>query len=50
LMALVAAVGAGSCPLCICDVDSSGVTTATDALSILRRAVGQPIALMCVAC
>ena len=45
-----AAVGAATCDPCQCDVDNSGganPVTATDALRILRRAVGLPIALSC---
>jgi len=50
LFALKAAVGSGSCALCICDVDNSGGVTATDALIILKLAVGQPVTVNCVAC
>jgi hypothetical protein len=40
LMTLRTAVGSDTCPLEICDVDSSGAITAPDALLILRVAVG----------
>jgi hypothetical protein len=50
LIALRAAVGSGSCAVCVCDVNDSGSTNATDALIILRKAVGQPIELVCSAC
>ena len=50
LIALSAAVGLSECPLCVCDVDDSGGTAATDALILLRYAVGQPVTLDCPAC
>jgi hypothetical protein len=40
LLALQAAVGSTVCPACECDVDSSGAVMASDALAILRTAVG----------
>lgn len=51
LAALNTAVGRpGICRLCLCDVDGSGVVTATDALSILRRAVGLDGDFDCASC
>ena len=50
LFVLKAAVGSLQCPLCTCDVDSSGSITASDALRTLKKAVGQPITLTCPAC
>lgn len=50
LAALQAAVALRFCPLCTCDVDGSGLTTATDALMILRAAVALPVELHCPAC
>jgi hypothetical protein len=50
LTTLNAAVGAGQCLLCICDVDSSGGIAATDALLLLNFAVGQDVNLTCPAC
>ncbi len=35
------------CPDYVCDVDGSGAITATDALMILRRAVGSEVPLNC---
>ncbi|NQY92294.1 MAG: hypothetical protein HRT46_11660 [Deltaproteobacteria bacterium] len=40
LFTLQAAVGSTVCPACECDVDSSGAVMASDALAILRTAVG----------
>jgi hypothetical protein len=50
LASLTAAVGAGQCLLCVCDVDGSGGIAATDALLLLNFAVGQPVSLTCPAC
>ncbi|HEY2774773.1 MAG TPA: hypothetical protein VGK20_12070 [Candidatus Binatia bacterium] len=50
LFALKAAVGASNCNLCVCDVNSSGAVGASDALAILRTAVGIDTALDCPAC
>jgi hypothetical protein len=50
LLALRAAVGSGTCPLCLCDLDDSGGVTASDALAILRNAVGAAVGLSCPAC
>lgn len=47
LYALNAAVGSASCTLCECDTDDSGAVLTSDALRILKNAVGQPIALDC---
>lgn len=48
--ALRTAVGTSQCPLCVCDVDSSGGVFASDALAILQAAVGLTVALVCVPC
>lgn len=50
LQALTTAVGAGSCALYACDVDSSGSTMASDALRIRQSAVGQAVMLTCASC
>ena len=50
LFTLLAAIDAFSCPLCICDVDSSGVVSATDALAVLRTSTGLSASLQCPAC
>jgi hypothetical protein len=50
LLTLTTAVGAGSCPLCLCDVDLSADVSATDALRVLNAAVGVPVTLQCPAC
>ncbi len=47
LYALRTAVRANTCDLRVCDVDSGGSITASDALLILRRAVNQPVTLNC---
>ncbi len=39
------------CELCVCDVDSSGSSTATDALAVLRAAVFKDLGLLnCASC
>jgi len=50
LFALAAAVAQFSCDLCVCDVNSSGKTTASDALAALRTAVGSRPTLTCRSC
>jgi len=50
LYILNAAVGLVSCEPCVCDVDSSGGLTPTDALRVLRYAVGESVTLTCPAC
>jgi hypothetical protein len=50
LYTLQAAVGIATCAICVCDVDGGGSVAATDALAILRYAVGQPVTLNCPAC
>ena len=50
LATLQAAVGLLTCQLCVCDVNGSGSLSATDALTILQYAVGQPLTLDCPAC
>lgn len=47
LFVLKAAVQASSCDARVCDVNDSGSVTASDALVILKRAVGQPVELNC---
>jgi hypothetical protein len=47
---LATAVGASNCggfDPCICDVNSSGDATASDALIVLRKAVGENLSLFC---
>ncbi|RMD84614.1 MAG: hypothetical protein D6815_03805, partial [Candidatus Dadabacteria bacterium] len=43
-------VGLASCDPCVCDADGSGRVSATDALAVLKLAVGQPIGLQCDTC
>ncbi|HYB98802.1 MAG TPA: CAP domain-containing protein [Candidatus Limnocylindrales bacterium] len=50
LSTLRTAVGSGSCEMCVCDVNDNGAVTASDALTILKAAVGHDIALDCPAC
>ena len=50
LLSMRAGVGAAECAECRCDVNSAGGISATDALLILRAAVGQPVALTCPSC
>jgi hypothetical protein len=50
LFILRAAIALETCELCICDVDDSGGTSATDALATLRAAVGQSVSFTCPAC
>ncbi len=50
LLVLQAAVGAGVCLPCICDVNDVGGITSTDALLVLQAAVGQPVTLTCPPC
>lgn len=47
LFVLKAAVQSSNCHVNVCDVNDSGTITATDALIILRRAVGQNVPLQC---
>jgi hypothetical protein len=50
LLSIVLGAGsAGAQPICG-DVNDSGDVTTTDALSVLRAAVGQPVDLLCDAC
>jgi len=49
LTILKAAVSLVDCELTVCDVDSSGTITPTDALRVLNAAVGQDIVLDCPA-
>lgn len=49
LIVLRGAVDIGACPLVICDVDWSGDVTATDALGVLKTAVGLHVTLACPA-
>jgi len=50
LITLYAAVGSTFCPLCLCDVDTSGAITASDAQAVLGAAAGLPVELICPAC
>ncbi len=47
LFALGSAVGPRTCDLRVCDVNDSGTLSTTDALIILKKAVGQSIELTC---
>jgi len=47
LFTLRAAVGQVGCDLRVCDVNQSSTVTATDALTILKAAVGLPVELAC---
>jgi len=47
LFVLKAAVQASNCDVRVCDVNDSNTVTASDALRILERAVGQPLQLTC---
>lgn len=47
VVVLQAALDLRSCQICLCDVDSSGTITTTDALRILRSCVGLPADLQC---
>ena len=44
------AVGISPCALCTCDVNSSGSVSASDALIVLKNAVGQDVPLNCPPC
>lgn len=50
LFTLNAAVGLRACALCVCDVDGSTSVSASDALILLRFAVGQPYETSCPPC
>jgi len=50
LAVLNVSVGIGTCSLCVCDVDASGQVMATDALIVLRAAIGLSVTLQCGAC
>lgn len=50
LIILNVAIGLQVCDACICDVDGSGETTASDSLIALRAAVGSVANLACPAC
>jgi hypothetical protein len=50
LFILGAAVAVQTCELCVCDVNDDTAITATDALTTLAAAVGQPIVLDCPSC
>lgn len=47
---LRAAVGLETCELCVCDVNGSQSRTAADALTCLKKAVGQNVNLNCPSC
>jgi hypothetical protein len=42
--------GSRTCDLLVGDVDDSAAVQSSDVLAVLRRAVGQPLALECPAC
>jgi hypothetical protein len=50
LRVLRTGVGTAECDDCICDVDASGSIAASDALAVLRKAVGQQVELECPPC
>ena len=50
LIALYAAVGSAFCEACVCDVNTSGDVTATDAQAVLAAAVALPVELVCPPC
>jgi hypothetical protein len=50
LFVLKAAVGGATCAACRCDVDGSGSVTASDAVQVLRRALGMRARLDCPLC
>ncbi len=50
LAVLRAAVGIGSCDVCVCDTSGNRDVKATDALQCLQNAVGQPVELNCPPC
>lgn len=50
LFVLKAAVGTVDCDLCVCDVTNDAKVTSTDALRILKKAVGQDVTLSCPGC
>jgi len=50
LFILKAAVGAVTCAPCVCSVDGNQGISAVDSLTVLKRAVGQPISLQCPSC
>jgi cysteine-rich repeat protein len=50
LAALRTAVGLSGCALCRCDANDSHDVSASDALSILKKAVGSVVPLRCVPC
>ena len=47
LIALKTAIDGANCTIEICDYNGDGDITATDALAILKMALGQPIAPNC---
>jgi cysteine-rich repeat protein len=47
LFVLKAGVGSESCDLEVCDINDNGAVNATDALQVLRAAVGQNVTLNC---
>lgn len=50
LQVLRSSVGNIPCAACVCDVNNSGTTTASDALLVLRAAVDLPVMLACPDC
>jgi hypothetical protein len=49
LFALRASVGLAACQPCLCDVDSTGAVVVSDALRLLKRAVGIVLPIACPA-
>ena len=47
---LAVAVGSETCLLCVCDMDGNGAIVASDALALLRLAVGSEAPLACEPC
>jgi len=50
LFVLAVSVGIETCDVCICDVNATGSVNVTDALAILRTAVGSGSPTSCLAC
>lgn len=50
LFVLGVAIGVGACDPCVCDVDGNFSVSATDALLLLTRAVGQSVQFFCPSC
>lgn len=50
LYTLRAAVGSVTCALCLCDINGNGTVQAVDALTVLKKVVGQNVTFSCPAC